>query len=56
MDGDDVLIGPEAAALGERGPGGALLPLAEAEAEAGGLAEDGARGLAGLLAADVAQA
>src|SRR5262249_34717671 len=46
VDRDDVLLGAEAAPLRERRPRRALLPLAEAEPEARGLAEDGARRLA----------
>ncbi len=46
----------EAAPLRERRPRRPLLPLADAEAEAGGLAEHRLRRLAGALAADVAQA
>ena len=53
---DDVVVGGEAAALGERRPRRPLLPLADAEAEAGRLPEHRLRRLARALAADVAQA
>jgi hypothetical protein len=53
---DDVLVALKAQLLRQRRPRRHLLPLAEAQAEAGGLAEAALRGGAGVLAPDVAHA
>src|SRR5207249_3228803 len=56
VHGHDVLVGGVAPALGQAGPRGTLLPLADAESETRGLTEHGLRRLPGALSADVAEA
>src|SRR3954466_11036757 len=56
VNGDHVVCLAEAAPARQRWPRRSLLPFADAEAKARGLAEHRFRGLTGALAADVAQA